>query len=139
PGRHDGSFQVAFSTRPATTGEAVKAAFEVLERMATEPVSDEELAEAKRRVTGSLVMSTQTVLQQAGLRASIELNDYPLDYYDTYADKVAAVTKEDLQRVMEQYASPDRLSVVVVGPAAEVVSQLETIGDVETVPMPLQR
>lgn len=139
PGRHDGSFQVSFNTSPATTGEAVQAAFEVLERMATEPVSDEELAEAKRRVTGSLVMSTQTVLQQAGLRANIELNDYPTDYYDRYAGNIAAVTKEDVQRVMQEYASPEGLSIVVVGPAETVVPQLESLGEVQTVPMPLQR
>lgn len=139
PGRHDGSFQVSFNTKPASTGAAVQAAFEVLERMATEPVSDEELAEAKRRVTGSLVMSTQTVLQQAGLRASIEINDYLPDYYDRYAGNIAAVTKEDVERVMREFAGPGSLSIVVVGPAEAVVPQLEPFGEVQTVSMPLAR
>lgn len=138
-GRHAGSFQVSFNTKPESTGEAVRSTFEVLERMATEPVTDEELAEAKRRVTGSLVMSTQTVSQLANLRSNITLNKYPPDYYDQYADNIAAVTSEDVQRVMRQYASPDRLTIVVVGPAETVVSQLKDIGvEVEVVPMPLE-
>ncbi len=138
-GRHAGSFQVGFATRPETTGEAVRSTFEVLERMAGEPVTDEELAEAKRRVTGSLVMSTQTVSQLAGLRGNIALNDFPLDYYDHYADNIAAVSQEDVQEVMRRYASPDRLTIVVVGPASVVVPQLQGIADVEVVAMPLER
>ena len=139
-GRHSGSFQVGLNTKPETTGEAVRSAFEVLERMAEEPITDEELAEAKRRVTGGLVMATQTVGQQAGLRSSLTLNDYPADYYSTYADKIAAVTKEDVQRVMATYADPQRLSVVVVGPADVVRPQVQDVADsVEVVPMPLQR
>ena len=139
-GRHSGSFQVSFNTKPASTGEAVTSAFEVLQRMASEPITDAELAEAKRRVTGGLVMSTQTVDQAAALRSGIVLNDYPLDYYSTYADKIAAVTVKDVQDVMSRYADPKNLSVVVVGPADVVKPQLENMGKpVEVVPMPLQR
>ena len=139
-GRHSGSFQVGFNTKPSTTGEAVTSAFEVLQKMASEPITDAELAEAKRRVTGGLVMSTQTVDQQAALRSSITLNDYPMDYYSQYADKIAAVTKEDVQKVMSQYADPAKLTVVVVGPAETVKPQLENMGkEIEVLPMPLQR
>ena len=139
-GRHSGSFQVSFNTKPASTGEAVTSAFEVLQRMASEPITDAELAEAKRRVTGGLVMSTQTVDQAAQLRAGITLNDYPLDYYSTYADKIAAVTVQDVQDVMSKYADPKNLSVVIVGPAEVVKPQVENLGvPVEVVPMPLAR
>ncbi len=138
-GRHAGSFQVGFNTRPETTGEAVTSTFEVLERMAGEQVTDEEMAEAKRRVTGSLVMNTQTVSQLAALRSSITLNGYPLDYYDDYADRIAAVTKEDVQHVMREYSSPGKLTIVVVGPAQVVVPQLEGIAEVKILPMPLER
>ena len=139
-GRHSGSFQVSFNTKPQTTGEAVTSAFEVLQRMASEPITDAELAEAKRRVTGGLVMSTQTVDQAAALRSGIVLNDYPLDYYSTYADKIAAVTVQDVQNVMSKYADPKQLTVVVVGPADVVKPQLENMGvPVEVVPMPLAR
>ena len=139
PGRHAGSFTVSFNTSPASTGEAIRTAFEVLERIGTEPVTEEELAEAKRRVAGSLVMSTQTVGQQASLRSSVALNGYPLDYYDTYADKINAVTVEDVMRVMRENSTPDDLSIVVVGPAEVIEPQMKEFGDVTVVPMPLAR
>ena len=139
PGRHAGDFTVGFDTKPATTGEAITAAHAVLERMANEPVTEEELAEAKRRVAGSLVLATQTVGQLAGLRGQIVLNDYPLDYYDAYADRIAAVTVADVQRVIAEYGQPDDLSIVVVGPAEAVEPQLEPFGEVAVEPMPLAR
>ena len=139
-GRHAGSFQVGFATKPESTGEAIRSTFQVLEGMVRERVSDEELAEAKRRVTGSLVMNTQTVSQLAGLRANITLNGYPVDYYDQYAEQIAAVTKEQVQQVMAQYASPERLTIVIVAPAEVVDLQLEGVGQkLEIVPMPLER
>lgn len=139
PGRHAGDFAVGVATKPETTGEAVQAAFDVLERMATEPVTEAELAEAKRRVAGSLVLSTQTVGQHANLRGSIVMNDYPLDYFSNYADKIAEVTAEDVQNVIADYGDPQELSIVVVGPAEVVKPQLEPFGEVTVVPMPLQR
>ncbi len=139
PGRHAGSFTVSFNTKPESTGEAIRTAFAVLERIGTEPVTAEELAEAKRRVAGSLVMSTQTVGQQARLRSSVALNDYPLDYYDTYAEKINAVTVEDVMRVMRERGNPADLSIVVVGPADVIEPQVKEFGEATVVPMPLAR
>ena len=139
PGRHAGGFTVGFDTKPATTAEAITTAHEVLRRMAGETITDAELAEAKRRVTGSLVLATQTVGQLAGLRGSIALNDYPLDYYQDYADRIAEVTAEDVRRVIADYGDPADLSIVVVGPAEVVREQVAEFGDVTVVPMPLAR
>ena len=36
------------------------------------------------RVAGGMVMGMQTIGQQAGFRVDGILNDYPIDYYDTY-------------------------------------------------------
>ena len=43
-----------------------------------------ELAEAKSRVAGGMVMDMQTIGQQAGYRVDGILNGYPIDYYDKY-------------------------------------------------------
>ncbi len=107
--------------------------------MASEEVSEAELVDAKRRVAGSLVLSQQTVGQLANLRGNILLNDYPLDYYNTYGDRIAAVTADDVRKVIADYASPDKLSIVVVAPADAVKEQLEAFGDVTVVAMPLAR
>ncbi len=139
PSRHSGDFAVGFATKPETTAEAITTAFDVLKTMASEPVTEVELLDAQRRVAGSLVLSQQTVGQLSGLRSSILLNDYPLDYYNTYGEKISAVTAQDVQNVVATYGNPENFSIVVVAPADIVEEQLSEFGEVTVVPMPLAR
>jgi zinc protease len=139
PTRNGGSFEVTVDTRPNATGEAITAAFEVLEEMRKNDITPEELSYAKTRVAGLMVLQTQTIQQQAGRRVDTVLNDYPVDYYDHYAERIAEIEASQVREVMEKYVQPDRMSIVVVAPAKLVKEQLEKIGDVTVVEMPLAR
>lgn len=139
PGRHAGSFRGSTDTSLPTTFEAVEAMFKVLDDMCSEPVTTEELRQAKTRVAGGMVMGIQTISQQAGYRADVILNDYPVDYYDTYPARIASVTPEQIQEVMKRYVKNDRMVLVVVAPADKVKEQLSKLGEVEVVPMPAER
>ncbi|MEM6560792.1 MAG: hypothetical protein AAF656_04255, partial [Planctomycetota bacterium] len=86
-----------------------------------------------------MVMQTQTIGQQAGRRVTIELNDYPIDYYDTLPARVNEVTLDDVQAVMAEHVDPSKFTIVIVGPAEKIKPQLESMGQVEVMPMPLQR
>ena len=57
----------------------------------------------------------------------------PADYWDTYPQKVEAITTEDVQRVARKYYDASRLQIVAVGEGAEVRKVLEKYGNVETV------
>jgi predicted Zn-dependent peptidase len=98
-----------------------------------------ELSEAKTRVAGRMVMAVQTIGAQAGYRVEGVLNDYPIDYYDKYPARIAQVSAEEIRAVMKKYVDDERMTIVVVAPAAAVRSQLEKLGDVEVVPMPAKR
>lgn len=137
--RNGGSFEVTVDTRPNATGEAITAAFEVLEEMRKNDITPEELSYSKTRVAGLMVLQTQTIQQQAGRRVDTVLNDYPADYYDHYAEKIAEVEASQVREVMEKYVHPDRMSIVVVAPAKQVKEQLEKLGDVTVIEMPLAR
>ncbi len=139
PGRHAGTFNVSVDTKPTTAGEAVTGAFTVLERMVDADIEPAELTETQRQVAGSMVLQTQTVGQQAGRRVDIELNGYPTDYFDVYPQKIAEVTADGVRRVMGQYVKPEDFTIVVVGPASIIKPQLDALGDVQVLPMPLQR
>ena len=89
PARHAGAFNVTVDTNPDTTEPCIEAVFKVLNDMRKENVTDRELAEAKTRVAGGMVMGMQTIGQQAGYRVDGILNGYPIDYYDTYPEHVA--------------------------------------------------
>lgn len=136
PNRHGGAFELNIDTKPETTGEAIKSAFEVFETMQTGPVTEDEINTAKSRVAGLMVLETQTIQQQAGRRVDTILNGYPIDYYDNYPSLIAATTIDQVQNVMNKYLHLDRMTIIVVAPES-VKSQLEELGDVTVVKMPL--
>jgi zinc protease len=139
PGRHGGSFIGATDTALPATADAVEAMLKVFEAMRSADVTDAELAEARLRVAGALVMGMQSVAQQAGYRLEGVLNGYPADYYDQYPARVAQVTKQQVREVMTKYVRPDRLVIVVVAPATQVKEQLQRLGEVKVAPMPARR
>jgi len=56
---------------------------------------------------------------------NIKMFDLPDNYLKAYRDQVNAVTTEDIQRVAQQYVTPDRAAIVIVGDAAEVTEQIK--------------
>ena len=139
PGRQAGSFTAATDTAIESTADAIEAMFKVFSDMRAELVSDAELAEAQSRVAGGMVMAVQTIGQQAGYRVDGVLNDYPIDYYDQYPQRIAQVEKEQVRDVMRKYVLDDAMTIVVVAPAEQVKAQLEQLGPVEVLPMPAKR
>jgi predicted Zn-dependent peptidase len=102
-----------------------------LDRLRTQPVPAEELENAKRSIIGSFALSLeqpQALLQNIVTQMIYNL---PADYWDTYPQKVAAITAEDVQRVAQKYIDMDRLQVVAVGDAAKTKDVLTKYGKVE--------
>jgi zinc protease len=139
PSRQAGDFTGATDTAIESTGDAVVAMFKVFEDMRRENVTADELNEAKSRVAGGMVMAVQTIGQQAGYRADGILNDYPIDYYDKYPQRINEVKADEVREVMKKYVIDDAMTIVVVAPAEQVKKQLEKLGPVEVVPMPAKR
>jgi predicted Zn-dependent peptidase len=112
--------------------------FKVFNDMRSTDVTPQELADAKSRMSGGLVMQMQTIAQQANLRVEGILNGYPIDYYDLYPQHLDKVNADQVRQVMEEYVKDNAMDIVVVAPAA-VKPQLQELGDVQVIPMPLNR
>ncbi|MEA2708648.1 MAG: zinc protease [Phycisphaerales bacterium] len=139
PNRKAGDFTGSTDTAVESTADAVEAMFKVFDDMRRENVTDTELAEAKMRTAGGMVMAVQTIAEQAGYRVDGILNDYPIDYYDKYAQRIGEVAADEVREVMNKYVKDDAMTIVVVAPAEQVKKQLERIAPVEVVPMPAKR
>jgi predicted Zn-dependent peptidase len=102
-----------------------------LKRLRDEPVKAEELENAKRAIVGSFALSLEQ--PQALLQNVItqKLYNLPADYWDTYPQKVAAVTTEDIQNVARKYIDLEHLQVVAVGDASKAREVLAKYGKVE--------
>jgi len=75
----------------------------------------------------------------AGIAADV-LNYYvtlwrfklPADYYDRYAERVSAVTKDQVRAMAQKYLDPARLQIVAVGDPTKVADVLKKLGEVES-------
>jgi predicted Zn-dependent peptidase len=70
----------------------------------------------------------------AGALGEIAFYGLPRDYYDTWLDKIAAVTVDDVKRVLGRFPAEGR-AILVLGRAEAVRKGLETLGPVTAAPL----
>jgi predicted Zn-dependent peptidase len=58
----------------------------------------------------------------------------PEDYWDTYTNKVMAVSAEDVQRVAKKFVPLENIRIIAVGDAAKIAELLAKFGTVEQIP-----
>jgi predicted Zn-dependent peptidase len=126
-----GTWISSSEVRTDVTEGAMKEFMYELNRLRNEKVGAEELENAKRAIVGSFALSLEQ--PQALLQNVItqKLYNLPADYWDTYPQKVAAITADDVQRVAQKYIDPGHLQVVAVGDASKAREVLAKYGKVE--------
>lgn len=125
-----GDFEATAEVRTAVTGDSLKEFFYELDRIRTEKVGEDELADAKNFLTGVFPIRAETQEGLTNLLVNQYLYGLDEDYLQTYREKVAAVTAEDVHRVAQKHVRPDEMAIVVVGDAAEVLPQVRPFCDV---------
>ncbi|HNJ42970.1 MAG TPA: pitrilysin family protein [Acidobacteriota bacterium] len=114
-----GRFTAYIGTSPANREKAIRGLRAEIERITTEPVSQEELDIAKSYLTGSFVFNFETNAQVAGFLVEAEVFNLGFDYLETYPEFIRQVTVDDVTRVARQYLDPVNLTTVIVGPVKE--------------------
>jgi predicted Zn-dependent peptidase len=80
-----------------------------------EPVPEDELARARNYVALRFPGAFQSVAQVAGNLETLWQYNLPLTYFNTFVQRILAVTQADVQRVARQYLDPERMAIVIVG------------------------
>src|SRR5699024_7414935 len=81
---------------PANIGRALEGIEQELRSIREEPVSDEEIADAKSFLIGSLPLGLESLGGVTDLLLTLEEYDLGLDYLDRYPEIISALTKDDL-------------------------------------------
>jgi len=123
-----GDFEAETNTRTAATGEVLRLIVDEFWRLQRDRVSERELADAKAYLTGSFPLTIETPNAIATQIVNVMFYGLPVSDLQNFRERVNAVTVDDIQRVAKLYLKPDRLSVVLVGNAAEFTNQLQGIG-----------
>jgi len=120
PFRGGGYYQIVSMVAPGKKVEDVEAVInEEVERLQREPIADWELDKAKNSARRGSIQSLQSSLGTA-----IRLSEYAVFYDDpslinTQFQKIAAVTKADVQRVAQKYLKPTNRTIAVTTPAKQ--------------------
>jgi predicted Zn-dependent peptidase len=118
--------------RTAVTEGALHELSAELRRIIAEPVSAPELKNAKRALIGRFALSLDSPQALIANLATQKIYSLPRDYWDTYPQRVEAITPADVQRVARKYYGSERLQIIAVGDGASVREALAKYGEVET-------
>ncbi|HEV3440487.1 MAG TPA: pitrilysin family protein [Gemmata sp.] len=122
-GRYPGWFSISLDLfKGKDRKKAEELVFAELEKFATEPITDEELDRARRKILAGKVFARESV---HGLADSIaKTSTYPVGdnvtkYFQDYLDAVLAVSKDDIKRAAKQYLTRKQAVVVWSVPKEE--------------------
>ncbi len=115
PANPRGLFVVGCQTKSESAEEVIQLIREQIRRLVEQPPSEEELQQAKDSLINSFVFRFPTASDAVSAQMLLEIHGLPKDTYDTYIQRVQAVTAQDVLNVARKYVHPDRLRVLVVG------------------------
>jgi len=118
---HRGDWSASTNVRTEVTEPALRDLLEEVRQIREMPVSDQELADAKRSMIASFALSLESPAQMLDLALTQWRYKLPADYWDRYAERVMAVTKEQIQAAARTYLAQDRLQIVLVGDPARAL------------------
>jgi zinc protease len=95
--------------------------------LSDKPITPEELKKAQVNQTLRLPGAWETAGSVAGSIAQIVRFDLPEDYFQTYPNKVRALTQEQLASAAKTIIHPDKLIWVVVGDRAKIESGIREL------------
>jgi predicted Zn-dependent peptidase len=107
-----------------------------LGRMATLPVTGEELDSARRYLIGTTALSTQTQSGLADYLFALTLSGLGLAYLRELPQRLEKVTVDEVRDAGARYLAPARLPTVIVGDVDVIRAPLETLDAVEDGPQP---
>ncbi|MCW2776575.1 MAG: putative Zn-dependent peptidase, partial [Frankiales bacterium] len=122
---------VAADVATEVTAPAVLETWYELGRIATVPVSQAELDQARRYAVGSLALSTSS---QAGLASTLSVltaAGLGVEHLRDHPKALAAVTVEDVLEAGGRWLAPHRLTGVLVGDAEKVADSVGAVLDLE--------
>jgi zinc protease len=115
PLRAAGLYLGGVATENSRVAESLALIRAEIARMAEHGVTAEELAAAKRHLTGAYALRFDTGDKIANMLVGLQVDGLGIDYFEHRNDYINAVTVEDVARVAKRLLHPDRLVVVVAG------------------------
>jgi zinc protease len=131
--RQPGPFSVSTFTRVPEARRVVDLILEGIEGIRDDPPTQLELATTKSYSVGRFGLSLETSASVLSSIVSLDVYGLPEDSLDTYRARIRAITVAETAEAARDFFHPDRCVILVLGPASELVPQLEGLGEVRIV------
>jgi len=112
---YPGVFFGGFASKNRTVALATKILLEEVEKMRSGQVTEEELEVTKKSFIDTFPRTFESKAGTINVFINDEWTNRPKDYWQTYRDKVNAVTVQEVQRVAQEHLDPSKMSILVVG------------------------
>lgn len=110
-----GPFEISLQTRTEKTQEALQVLNQTLNDFISNGPTEKELLAAKQNITGGFAMRFDTNKELAGYAAMIGFYHLPLDYLDTFTQKVEQVSIANIKDAFQRRVPLDHLQTITVG------------------------
>lgn len=122
-GTGPGSWEVSAGVNPANVEKAIELALRELRIFVEKGVSEEELRDSQANFIGRLPLSLESNGGVANALLNIERYNLGLDYYLGYAERIRAVTRDQVLEVARKYLDLTKIAIATAGPKKQ--SQVE--------------
>lgn len=117
PGLHAGAFTIGLQTRPDQVAQALEVTRKVLRDFVADGPTEAELKAAKDNLIGGFSLLIDSNRKLLGNISNIAWNDLPLDYLDTWTEKVNKVSLADIKAAFRQKLQPEKMVTIILGGA----------------------
>ena len=127
--RYAASFRATASVRNMVTDSSVVEMMKEINTIRYKKITKSELKNAKAQYIGSFVINVQKPETVAGYALNRELYNLSDNYYETYLEKINAVTIDEVQNAAIKYFRGDKARIIITGKGIDVLKNLEKNSD----------
>ncbi len=110
-----GPFQISLTVENQKVEEALTVTHATLKQFIEQGPSDQELDAAKANLINGFALRADSNAKIANILAAIGYYQLPLDYFDTYAQTISALSRTEVHEAFKRHVNPEKLTTVVVG------------------------
>jgi predicted Zn-dependent peptidase len=128
--REYGYFTVSAAVRNEVVGASLTEIFYELDKMRSQPVTNEELESARAYLSGVFSLGVATQDGILGQLSSVYLDRMPDDYLETYRERIHLLTAADVLAAARRHFDSANAQIIVVGDRDQIAEQATLFGPV---------
>ncbi len=123
-----GPFTIATAVQTDATAPAIREVLAELDRIRESRISEDERSLAVNYLAGVFPIRYETTAAIAAALAAMRVFGLPTDYFETYRDRILAVTADEVLSAAQKHLHPSRLQVVALGEASAIEPTVTGLG-----------